>query len=76
MTDQVLDMRLKLCPLPVIKTQQAIASMGPGEVLTVICTDPGATHDIPAWCRVHGHELVSIETTDDEFYIRVACQST
>lgn len=74
MMDHVLDMRLKLCPLPVIKTQQAIAHMGPGEKLTVICTDPGATHDIPAWCRVHGHQLVSIETVDDEFHIRVACQ--
>jgi tRNA 2-thiouridine synthesizing protein A len=34
-------------------------------VLEVLATDVGATHDIPAWCRVHGHELLSIEEVDD-----------
>jgi tRNA 2-thiouridine synthesizing protein A len=47
--------------MPVIKTQDRIKTLQNGDLLSVLCTDPGAKHDIPAWCRVHGHELVSME---------------
>ena len=57
----VLDARRLLCPLPVIRTQERVRALAPGELLEVICTDPGARHDIPAWCRVNGHELVGCE---------------
>lgn len=57
---ETLDARGLLCPMPVIKTQNRLKSMGPGEQLNVICTDPGALHDIPAWCRVHGHKVVEM----------------
>lgn len=60
-----LDARRLLCPLPVIRTQQRISSLLAGDELAVICTDPGALHDIPAWCRVHGHQLLETNTNDD-----------
>lgn len=44
-----------LCPLPVIRTQDAIRDLTPGTTLEVLATDPGAVPDIAAWCRVHGH---------------------
>ncbi|HBX60162.1 MAG TPA: SirA family protein, partial [Methylophaga sp.] len=50
-----LDARRLLCPLPVIKTQNKVAELSSGDILTVICTDPGALSDIPAWARIHGH---------------------
>jgi tRNA 2-thiouridine synthesizing protein A len=28
-----------------------------GDELEVLCSDPGALHDIPAWCLIHGHKL-------------------
>ena len=56
-----LNCRRLLCPLPVIRTQNAVKSLHAGDELLVIATDPGVKADIPAWCRVHGHELVSIE---------------
>ena len=54
-----LDARRLLCPLPVIRTQERVKDLAPGDRLEVICTDPGALHDIPAWCRLNGHRVAS-----------------
>jgi tRNA 2-thiouridine synthesizing protein A len=59
--DEHLDARQLLCPLPVIRTQNRIASMAAGAVLEVLATDPGVLQDIPAWCRVHGHGYIGAE---------------
>lgn len=66
-----LDARYMLCPMPVIKTQNKIAELRPGDVLEVRCTDPGALYDIPAWCKVHGHELLSAQKDADGCVVRV-----
>lgn len=62
----ILDVRHQLCPIPVIRTQSAVARLGDGERLTVLCTDPGTLSDIPAWCRINGHRLLgAVEKGDD-----------
>ena len=61
MARATLDARRLLCPLPVIRTQERIKGLAPGDVLEVTCTDPGALHDIPAWCRLNGHRIDSTE---------------
>lgn len=71
MTCEVLDARNLLCPLPVIRTQDAVQQLNAGDLLRVICTDPGALHDIPAWCRVHGHQIASVERKDREITVVV-----
>jgi len=58
-----------LCPLPVIKTQDKVAELQIGDILEVVCTDPGALNDIPAWCRINGHEVIDSRETDDEVSI-------
>ena len=65
------DARNLLCPLPVIRTQDAIAGLQPGDLLRVLCTDPGAVHDIPTWCRVHGHEVCAVNSRDDLIIIDI-----
>jgi len=61
-----------LCPLPVIRTGERVRTLAPGAVLVVHASDPGAAHDIPAWCRVHGHEVLECETrTDDRVIVRL-----
>ncbi len=64
-----LDARNMLCPLPVIKTQDRAAELQPGDILEVVCTDPGALNDIPAWCRINGHEVIGTDEADDEVSI-------
>lgn len=66
MTRHVLDVRHLLCPMPVIRTQHTVAQLRPGDTLEVQATDPGALHDIPAWCRVHGHEVLSASHRDSD----------
>ncbi len=56
--DAALDAQGLLCPLPVIRVQTQVGQMQPGQILEVLATDPGVLHDIPAWCRVHGHEFL------------------
>ena len=66
-----LDARGLLCPLPVIRLQEFAKSVSQVTSVTVIATDPGVLADIPTWCRVNGHEHVSSEEHDDEFYVSV-----
>jgi len=58
MTRYELDARRMLCPMPVIKTQNKVKELAVGDILDVVCTDPGALSDIPAWARITGHEIV------------------
>ncbi len=61
MSERTLDTRGLLCPLPVIRTQDAVEQLAPGDTLVVLASDPGALYDIPAWCRVHGHEVLATQ---------------
>ncbi len=67
----IVDARNLLCPMPVIRTQDAVVKLQPGDSIKVLCTDPGVLHDIPAWCRVHGHEISNIEEHEYEIIITV-----
>jgi tRNA 2-thiouridine synthesizing protein A len=42
-----LDLRGLKCPLPVLRTRKALASLASGTLLHVRCTDPMAAIDIP-----------------------------
>lgn len=73
MSDHQLDTRRLLCPMPVIKTQEKINDLADGDELIVTCTDPGTLSDIPAWCRIHGHEVIEAreEGREQVFTIQV-----
>jgi tRNA 2-thiouridine synthesizing protein A len=74
MSHHTLDARNTLCPMPVIKTQNKVAELHAGDVLEVTCTDPGALSDIPAWCRINGHSVISTQENDDEVIIVIQVQ--
>ncbi|MFD7306580.1 sulfurtransferase TusA family protein [Promicromonospora sp. NPDC059942] len=58
MSDTLVDARGLRCPLPVIRLAAAAKGLPAGTELTVLSTDPAAKHDVPAWCRMRGHEHV------------------
>jgi len=70
-THTTIDCQRLLCPMPVIRVQDAVATMAEGDTLTAVCTDPGVLEDIPAWCRINGHAVVSTESTDGEYLVTV-----
>lgn len=67
--EESIDCRRLLCPMPVIRVQDKVAQMQPGDQLTAFCTDPGVLSDIPAWSRINGHTVISAELQDDEYVV-------
>ena len=57
------DARGLSCPMPIVKTAQAIKAISSGGILEVLATDPGSVKDFVAWSRTTGHEL--LEQTAD-----------
>ena len=72
MSDVVeVDARRLLCPMPVIRLQDCVNRQPAGTRVRVTCTDPGAMNDIPAWCRINGHEVLDTREQDDEYIFLV-----
>jgi tRNA 2-thiouridine synthesizing protein A len=55
--DLVLELRGKLLAMP-------------GKVLKLVARDPGAPADIPAYCRMTGHQLLRDEPDSGSFWIK------
>ena len=53
------DARGQRCPLPVIALAAAARDAPPGSEITLVATDPATCYDVPAWCRMRGHTLLS-----------------
>jgi tRNA 2-thiouridine synthesizing protein A len=70
----VLDCRRLLCPLPVIRVQDRVATLAGGDELEAVCTDPGALNDIPAWCRINGHAVLETRTAGGEHVVVLRVQ--
>jgi tRNA 2-thiouridine synthesizing protein A len=60
-TDLTWDAGDMACGELVLALRVRLAKLPAGVVLTVRATDPGAPEDIPAWCRLTGHPLVSAD---------------
>jgi tRNA 2-thiouridine synthesizing protein A len=54
------DARGLSCPMPIVKTAQAVRSLASGTLVEVLATDPGSVKDFNAWSRTTGHELVEL----------------
>ena len=55
------------CPMPIVRTRQAIDDLASGDVLKVISTDRGSLTDIPSWADTLGHTLVDARQDGDKF---------
>jgi len=49
------------CGELLIELAGRIRKLSPGQVFELRALDPGAVEDIPAWCRLTGHALISAE---------------
>jgi tRNA 2-thiouridine synthesizing protein A len=76
MADYSIDTTGLLCPMPVIRAQDKVEELQPGDRLEVISSDPGALHDIPAWCRINGHTVLekSLEGREVRIVIEVGAE--
>ena len=65
MTELRVDVIGRHCPLPVIELAKQIDAVEVGEVVALVADDPAAAADVPAWCRMRGHEYVGERPDDD-----------
>lgn len=66
-----IDAKRLLCPMPVIRLGEMINNIDTGDTIEMLATDPGVLHDIPAWCKVHGHKVIKIDEKTDEITLIV-----
>lgn len=66
-----LDARRLLCPLPVVRVQERVKQLKSGDYLEIVCTDKGSLSDISAWCRIHGHQLISSHIQQREIFMTI-----
>jgi tRNA 2-thiouridine synthesizing protein A len=59
--DQVLDCVGLFCPMPILKTREALRAMAVGQVLEMLSDDPASEADLKSWTGRTGHQLVSVE---------------
>ena len=64
---QTVDARGLSCPMPIVKTAQAVKAMASGTVIELLATDAGSVKDVAAWCRTTGNVLVD-QTSDGAVY--------
>lgn len=69
MAEKIVDCVGLYCPVPIAEAAQALTTVAVGETITVLADDPGVQNDFPAWCRVTGHDLVSMDKVPDGFKI-------
>ena len=65
--DLEVDARGLACPLPILRTKKALATLKSGQVLHILATDPGSVKDFQAFCRQTGNELLDQSLKDNEF---------
>ena len=61
--DQQVDARGLNCPMPIVKTAQAVKTLTSGQTLEVLATDPGSVKDFAAWSKTTGNAIIE-QTTD------------
>ena len=64
---QHVDARGLSCPMPIVKTAQAVKTVESGGLIEVLATDPGSVKDFAAWARTTGNELIE-QSSDGGVY--------
>ncbi|GAB7020835.1 sulfurtransferase TusA family protein [Halostagnicola bangensis] len=67
-TTETLDVKGQSCPMPIVKTKQAIDDLDAGDVLEVVATDSGSMSDIQGWADgTDGVELLDQVEDGDRY---------
>lgn len=63
-----LDTQGLMCPLPLLKTKQALRNLAVGDLLRVIATDSGSLKDFVAFAQITGQIMEGFYTQDGAYY--------
>jgi TusA-related sulfurtransferase len=70
-SEYVLDVRGKMCPIPVMEVSKVARQLGSGQVIRVLATDPAARPDLEAWARRTGNEVIEAREESGYLVIRI-----
>ena len=59
--DEKIDCLGLFCPMPIVKTREALQHMTAGQILEMISDDPGSEADMKSWSARTGNQLVEME---------------
>jgi TusA-related sulfurtransferase len=59
------------CPVPIVRLNNSLKALEPGDVLRVLASDPAFEMDVKAWSRRTGNELLSVEQSDGRQRARI-----
>jgi tRNA 2-thiouridine synthesizing protein A len=65
--DVFLDARGLACPMPLVKTRQALMVVEPGATICVLATDPESEADFASFCEMTGHKLLEKDKNGEIF---------
>jgi len=69
--DATLDCIGLYCPIPIAHTANKLKELEKGQVLEILADDLGIKEDMPAWCKITGNELLSIEEEGEQYRLYV-----
>ena len=58
--DRRLDCLGLFCPIPIVRTREALKEMEAGQILEMVSDDPASEADMKSWARRTGNELLEI----------------
>lgn len=61
--DKQIDCTGLFCPMPIVKTREAIREMVTGQALEMLSDDPASEPDMRSWAQNTGHELLEVTRT-------------
>lgn len=69
MKEVVLDCLGEACPVPLVKTENALKELGAGDVLIVQVDHSCAMKNVPEWARKNGYNVEIDEVDDGEWEV-------
>jgi tRNA 2-thiouridine synthesizing protein A len=66
-----LDVKGKMCPMPVAFTKRKLESMASGQLLEVVGEGELEFENIQRWVKNNGHEVVETSKSENEFRIMI-----
>jgi tRNA 2-thiouridine synthesizing protein A len=71
MITEQLDVRKKVCPMPVLLTKRKLEKVDAGKIIEVIGDYHPAMDNIQRWARDAGHEIIDVIQCRSEFKIKI-----
>ncbi|MBI4014302.1 MAG: sulfurtransferase TusA family protein [Candidatus Rokubacteria bacterium] len=58
--DRSLDCVGLFCPMPIVKTREAMKTMTVGQILEMVSDDPASEADMKSWAKRTGNDLLAV----------------